>query len=145
MGACRLPKTKTPWYLPCLHAFPTSDPQAISGSWQELGPYCSQAKMSFLWPSLFPKAACCRNVFFMLEISAWKREKDLSHQQQSGSNRGAGKNTRQPNLHSHEWKWGIPESFKFYLTSTFPTHSLAHVHSLEKHWQVTLASFQLHK
>lgn len=71
----------------------------------------------------------------MLEINAWKREKDLSHQQQSGVIRGAGKNNlATKSLLSLEWKHrGIPESFKSYLTSTFLTHLLAHAHSFEKH------------
>lgn len=129
VGVCRLPKTKTPWYLPYLHAFsPTrvSDPQTISGSWQELGPYCSQAKMSFLWPHYSPRLPAVRNVF-MLEINAWKREKDLSHQQQGGSNRGAGKKYRQPNLYTAMNGNGVflnpsnPTSLALFLHTCWPT------------------------
>lgn len=69
----------------------------------------------------------------MLEINAWKREKDLSHQQQNGVIRGAGKKTWQPNLYS-----ALNGSRGVFPNPSNPTslallHSLAHAHSFEKH------------
>lgn len=103
--------------------------------------------MSFLWPSLFPKAACCNRNDFMLEINAWKREKDLSHQQQSRVLGEQEKITWQPNLYSAlNGSTGVflnpsnPISLALFLHICWPTLT-----ALKNTWPVTLARVQLHR
>lgn len=61
---------------PCIPSY-QGDPQFIWSSCQELGPYCSQAKVSFSLPSLSPKAlpavVIIRNDF-TFELTAWQQQ-----------------------------------------------------------------------